>query len=72
MNILTLGVMTMKRDIWNKCQECGKFIAYEDFLNGAINKLDTPESDLSEETYITLCVKHAKLNVSKTTTGEEQ
>ena len=47
-------------DTWNKCDECGKFIAYEDFVDGkATRELVTPESLYSHETYLTLCKEHA-------------
>jgi hypothetical protein len=55
--VLILG-LGMNRDVFNKCDECGKFIPYEDFTNGAARKLLTPQSDLSEETWETLCKKH--------------
>ena len=40
---------------WNKCDECGKFIAIDDFLSKASRKLLTPDSFFSKETYETLC-----------------
>jgi len=49
----------MKRELWNKCDECGKIISFDDFAKGvASTKLVTPQSDLSEETYETLCKDH--------------
>jgi len=46
--------------VWNRCDVCGKFIALKDFDNGAIRTLLTPDSELTKETYETLCIKHAK------------
>jgi hypothetical protein len=45
----------MKRETWNKCDVCGKFIAMEDFSHGAVRKLVDPYY----ETWETLCRKHA-------------
>lgn len=42
---------------WNRCDACGKFIAFEDFDKGAKRKFITPDSYYSKETYETLCVK---------------
>ena len=48
-----------KRDPWNRCQVCGKFIPYADFENGkAINDMVTPDSDLSSESWDTRCRVH--------------
>lgn len=45
-----------KQDLWNKCDECGKFIAYEDFAEGeAVRTLEAPSSLFTDETYTTLC-----------------
>ena len=50
----------MKRDAWNRCDECGKFIPYEDFADGkASHKIVTPESLKTRETFETLCRNHA-------------
>ena len=47
------------RDIWNKCEVCGKFIPFEDFHNGrAYHQMILPDSDLSNETWETLCYEH--------------
>jgi hypothetical protein len=53
-----LGV-TMKREVWNRCDYCGKFIALADFDadSGAIRKL---VGDPSQEDFLTLCQKHAR------------
>lgn len=48
----------MRREPWNRCDECGVFIPYDDFLDGAARVLLEPQSDLSEESYETLCKKH--------------
>lgn len=48
-----------KLKIWNKCDICGKFIAYEDFHNGkAKSVMITPDSELTKETFETLCPEH--------------
>lgn len=49
----------MKRDAWNRCDDCGKFIALDDFDNGAIREMILPDSDFSVETYRTLCIADA-------------
>jgi len=45
---------------WNRCDVCGKFIAIDDFSNGAMRQFMTPDSEFSKETYQTFCIKHAK------------
>ena len=47
---------------WNRCDECGRYIAVEDFSpEGAATRIMVlPESDCSVETYETLCAKHAR------------
>lgn len=45
----------MKNKKWNKCDKCGKFIAYINFENGATRKLKTPDSHFSNESYDTTC-----------------
>jgi hypothetical protein len=45
---------------WNKCDVCGRFISYTDFAEGnAVRKLVSPDSDLSTESWETLCPMHA-------------
>jgi hypothetical protein len=44
---------------WNRCDECGKFIAHKDFDDGATRELISPDSEYSMETWETLCKKHA-------------
>ncbi len=55
----------MKRELWNRCDQCGKFIAIDDFEKGASRSLDTPDSAYTSETYETLCIEHAKLDEEK-------
>lgn len=45
--------------VWNRCDICGHFISFSDFDNGAIRRLDTPDSEFTAEAYETLCKKHA-------------
>lgn len=45
---------------WNMCDECGRFIAFDDFDNGAVRELLTPDSHFSREEYETLCIKCAE------------
>ena len=40
-----------------KCDDCGKFIPYDDFGNGAICNMITPDSEYTSESYETLCKK---------------
>lgn len=47
-------------DPWNRCDDCGKFIALDDFGNGAVRDCVTPDSEFSKETWLTLCIKCAK------------
>lgn len=43
-----------------RCDECGRFVAFDDLLNGiATHRLITPDSDYSEERYASLCRRHA-------------
>ncbi len=42
-----------------KCDECGKFISYQDLLEGlAYHSIIMPNSAQSHETYETLCREH--------------
>ena len=44
---------------WRKCDVCGKFISYDDLNSGkAIHWMKEPDSDLSCETWETLCKDH--------------
>lgn len=51
--------VVMKYEQWNKCDICGKFIAYDDFDKGAIRELVTYDTEYTPETWETLCKKHA-------------
>jgi hypothetical protein len=50
----------MKPDFWNRCDACGRFIAMEDFDRGAVRTLVYPDSELTRETWKTLCRIHAR------------
>ena len=50
---------------WNRCDNCGKFIAYADFGNGAARRLVTPDSEFSREEYETLCKKCSQARVDR-------
>lgn len=46
---------------WNRCDDCGQFISYDDLFSGrALRSLITPDSEISVEDYETLCAKHAE------------
>ena len=48
-----------RRDYFNRCDVCGKFISYSDLQSGAaIHWMTEPDSDLSSETWITRCSEH--------------
>ena len=47
-----------KESPWNRCDDCGRFIAFEDFRNGALREIIYPDSALTRETWYTLCKKH--------------
>ena len=49
-----------KREIWNRCDECGRFIGMIDFNRGAIRRLLYPASDFTAETWETLCSAHGE------------
>ena len=46
-----------KAKIWNRCDCCGKFIAFQDFDNGAKRVMVTPDRAYSAEEYETVCNK---------------
>lgn len=48
----------MRKDRWNRCDVCGRFIAFRDFTRGACRVLFTFDSDFSKESYKTLCIVH--------------
>lgn len=45
---------------WNRCDVCGKYIPIKDFGEGALRRLVYPDSELTEETWETLCKKYTK------------
>lgn len=53
----------MKRDLWNRCQACGKLIALRDFLEGggASHELINLDAYGCEESWETLCKDHSGL-----------
>ena len=53
----------VRRDLWNKCDVCGRIISYADLESGkAIHNMKTPDSDVSLETWETLCRDHYQPN----------
>lgn len=48
------------REPWNRCDDCGRFIALDDFDKGAVRRLIYPDSELTRETYETLCRLHGE------------
>jgi hypothetical protein len=55
-----LAIAVNRRDQWNRCDVCGRFIAFEDFENGAVRRLVTPDAEGTREEYETLCKDCAK------------
>lgn len=52
----------MKRDPWNRCDVCGKFIALDDFaFDKASHTLINPDAYGCEETWETLCKEHSDI-----------
>lgn len=50
----------MRRDLWNRCDSCGRFIAFDDFAQGnAVRRLLEPDSQLGVEKWETLCAEHS-------------
>lgn len=50
--------MGMTRDDKIKCDECGRFIAVQDMINGkALHNCVLPDSEFSVETFESLCAK---------------
>ena len=51
----------MRPDNWNRCDDCGRFIAFYDFKRGAaVRRLLTPDALQGfRETWETLCPEHA-------------
>lgn len=55
------AMVTWKRDLWNRCQECGRLISYNDINIGkAIHRMVTPDTNVSYETWETLCHQHSQ------------
>ena len=42
------------------CDECGRFIAMDDFDRGAMHRLVYPDSEYTRETWETLCCTHGQ------------
>lgn len=56
--------MSSGRELWNRCDVCGQFIALHWFDCGeATRDLVTPDSDYSKETWETLCPTHNERQV---------
>jgi hypothetical protein len=55
----------MNRDLWNRCDVCGRIIALKDFLNGATHRLINNPMHSCDELWETLCKEHAKDGRSK-------
>jgi len=54
-------IVRRRRRLWNKCDECGRIIPYVDFESGnALHQMITPDSDLTYESWETLCRDHHK------------
>jgi len=52
-----------RRDLWNKCDVCGRLIAFADLESGAaVHNMKTPDSAVSYETWETLCRDHYQPN----------
>ncbi len=44
------------KNLWNRCQNCGRFIALDDIADGnALHQLLEPDSDLGVEKWETIC-----------------
>lgn len=58
--------MSITRSNKIKCDGCGKWVKYEDIAkNKAVNKLVYPDSDLTRETWESLCARcYNKENVN--------
>lgn len=53
----------MKRELWNRCDICGRFISFSDIENGlAVRELDTPDTHFTPEAYETLCREHGRFH----------
>ncbi len=46
-------------NLWNRCDECGRLIALDDFWKGiALRQLVEPDNEFGPEKYETLCKQH--------------
>lgn len=55
---MILVLKPQKRDYWNRCTICGKFIAIKDFESGeATSEMVYPDSELTVETFEVICKK---------------
>lgn len=64
--IVDLLVNYMKKNdpykTWNKCEVCGKFISYQDIIDGkATHVCIEPDNYFSSERWKTLCKKHTSI-----------
>lgn len=55
-----MTIAKKRREYWNRCDNCGKFIAIKEFDKEAIRIMITPDTAFSSETYKTLCKKCVK------------
>lgn len=55
----------MPRETWNRCDDCGRFIGPDEFDRGAVRQLVYPDSELTRETWETLCRKCAQKELEK-------
>jgi len=56
---ITPTLKKTKKELWNRCDVCGRFISYKDFENKkASRQMIKPDSLCSSETYETLCEEH--------------
>ena len=54
------------KDIWNKCDVCGKFISLQNFIDGdAKRKVITTDIEYTSEEYETLCKNHINKNMGE-------
>ena len=61
---MIVDMLKKRKDPWNRCQECGRFISFADLDSGrARHQMITPDSDVSHEAYETLCRDHADQTV---------
>lgn len=53
----------MRRDLWNRCEVCGRFIPLDDFPDKATHTLINPDAYGCEETWETLCKDHSGVGI---------